>query len=79
MPDGPPQPPSQTPQAPIDPDAPVAVRRHADRCFFASEETVLDADGQPTGYIVDGILWPMHDIAETRPIDDPAGTCDLTL
>ncbi|MEM1212877.1 MAG: hypothetical protein AAGI68_11345 [Planctomycetota bacterium] len=74
MPDGSPH--SQP--TPIDPDEPVAVRRHADRCFFASEETVLDADGQPLGYIVEGILWPMHDIAETRPIDGPDATCDPT-
>ena len=48
-------------------DPKLAIRRHTDRCFFKVEEVV---EGQ--GYIVEGILIPLEDIAEVR---DGKGTC----
>ncbi|MBL4700419.1 hypothetical protein JYU15_00505 [bacterium AH-315-I18] len=44
-----------------DDDPKLAIRRHTDRCFFKVEEVV---EGQ--GYIVEGILIPLDDIAEVR-------------
>lgn len=45
-------------------DPKLAIRRHTDRCFFKVEEVV---EGQ--GYIVDGILIPLEDVAECRHDD----------
>jgi len=56
------------------PEGPLAVRRHTDRCFFEAEEVVHDPSGEVAGYIVEGILWDVDDVAEVRPIDD-SGVC----
>lgn len=59
---------SQGYQNPHDDEDPnLAIRRHTDRCFFKVEEVV---EGE--GYIVEGILIPLDDIAETRHDDDCA-------
>jgi hypothetical protein len=51
--------------APEDEDPKLAIRRHTDRCFFKVEEIV---EGE--GYIVEGILIPLDDVAEVRESDD---------
>lgn len=45
------------------PDQPMAIRRHHDRCFHLAEEVT------PQGYIVDGILIDHDDVAEALPMD----------
>lgn len=52
-----------------DDDPKLAIRRHTDRCFFKVEEVV---EGE--GYIVEGILIPLEDIAQVRH-DDGSGAC----
>jgi len=54
------------------PDAVWAVRRHTDRCFFEAEEVVHGPGGAVEGYIVEGILWSVDDVAEARPSDGAA-------
>lgn len=49
-------------------DPKIAIRRHTDRCFFAVEEIV---EGE--GYIVDGFLIPLEDVAEVREDDGGCG------
>ena len=45
---------------------PLAIRRHTDRCFFAVEEVVEEADGSLRGYIVEGMLIDKDDVAQVR-------------
>lgn len=54
----------------------LAVRRHTDRCFFAAEEAVPGPDGALVGYVVEGVLIPLDEIAETRPIVEGAEACN---
>jgi len=68
-----PPPPEEFPAQPpvnaqhTEPSVPgVAIRRHTDRCFFAVEETVEEADGSVRGYIVGGVLIDKDDVAEVR-------------
>lgn len=49
-----------------EPGAGLAIRRHTDRCFFAVEEVVHEADGAVRGYVVDGIMIDRGDVAEVR-------------
>ena len=51
-------------------DPKLAIRRHTDRCFFKVEDVV---EGE--GYIVEGILIPLEDIAEVRE-DDSESSCN---
>ena len=53
------------------PRPPLALRRHTDRCFFAIEEVVREADGAVRGYVVDGILIDKDDVAELRAAPQP--------
>ncbi len=54
----------------------IAIRRHTDRCFHAVEEVVpagLAADGAEQGvrgYIIDGVMIDVDDVAEVRSISD---------
>jgi len=52
-------------------DPRLAVRRVTDRCFHAVEEVV---PGE--GYIVDGFLIPLDEVAEVR--HDPPPRCATT-
>gem|GEM_PF-5098459 len=52
----------------------LAIRRHTDRCFHRVEEVVPDE-----GYIVDGILIPLDEVAQLVELDDegaPLPPCD---
>jgi hypothetical protein len=44
----------------------LAIRRHTDRCFHRVEEVVKGKHG---GYIVQGVLIPEEDVAETVELD----------
>jgi hypothetical protein len=52
----------------------LAIRRHTDRCFHRVEEFVPGPHG---GYIVQGVLFHLDDIAEVRTLTDTP-TCDVT-
>ncbi len=61
---------SQGYHIPDDEDDPkLVIRRHTDRCFFKVEEVV---EGE--GYIVDGILIPLDDVAQVR--EDDSDVCN---
>jgi hypothetical protein len=56
----------------------LAVRRHTDRCFHRVEEIVR---GKHAGYIVQGVLIPLEEVAETVTLNDqgqPMPTCRNT-
>lgn len=42
----------------------VAVRRHHDRCFHVAQEVV------PEGYIVQGVLIPLEEVAQVVRLDE---------
>jgi hypothetical protein len=56
---------SQDHTPPSDPPPRLAVRRYQDRCFHPVEEVI---DGE--GYIVQGILFPLDEIAQVRVLED---------
>lgn len=55
-----------------DAEAVWAVRRHTDRCFFAAEEVVHGPGGEVEGYVVEGVMWGIDDVAEVRPMTHAA-------
>jgi len=51
----------------FDADEPcLALRRHADRCFFRVEEVVPYGDGSVRGFLVDGVLIAIDEVAELK-------------
>lgn len=44
----------------------LALRRHTDRCFFRVEEVVPWPDGEVRGFLVDGVMIEVDDVAELR-------------
>ncbi len=57
----------------------VAIRRYTDRCFHAVEEVVYagppgdvpgGGSGEAMGYIIDGVMIDVDDVAEVRHIPD---------
>ncbi len=52
----------------------IAIRRHTDRCFHEVEEVVpagLDRAGEAVGirgYIIDGVMIDVEDVAEVREV-----------
>lgn len=65
------------------PTSGLAIRRHTDRCFHAVEEVVPvglaknGAEKGVRGYIIDGVMIDVDDVAEVRLISDglPAPGC----
>lgn len=47
-------------------DPRLALRRHSDRCFFRVEEVLPHADGSVRGFLVDGVMIDIDDVAELR-------------
>lgn len=57
----------------------LALRRHTDRCFFRVEEIVPHPDGTLRGFLIDGVMIAVEDVAELRRTDADGGalpTCD---
>ncbi|MEM7625996.1 MAG: hypothetical protein AAF333_10240 [Planctomycetota bacterium] len=44
----------------------LALRRHADRCFFRVEEVLPYPDGSLRGFLIDGVMVAVEDVAELR-------------
>mgnify|MGYP006274210555 CR=1 FL=1 len=68
-------PPDIPPDAP--PDVPedrpnLAIRRHTDRCFFEAEEVIHGPGGGVEGYVVEGVMIDVDDVADVRPVSDAA-------
>jgi len=51
-------------------EARPGVRRHSDRCFQAVEKLVKNPDGTREGYIVEGFLIPVDEIAEVCRLNE---------
>ncbi|MEM6853087.1 MAG: hypothetical protein AAF593_01635 [Planctomycetota bacterium] len=47
-------------------DPRLALRRHTDRCFFRVEEVLPHADGSVRGFLVEGVLIGVDEVAELR-------------
>lgn len=47
-------------------DPRLALRRHADRCFFRVEEVVPGPGGAVRGFVVEGVMIDPDDVAELR-------------
>jgi hypothetical protein len=56
----------------------LAIRRTQDRCFFAVEEVVYTGNDQLEGFIVEGHLIGIEEIADIRveTAGVPRETCD---